>query len=98
MSEEWLTEMFKVGDWVKHQGFTAFILQCDYVMDEYRIQITKNAQGNINKGWLWVTGDTLTPAEIEQDADFLLGLIDTTLLLNQKEWFLEITQKLPLNS
>lgn len=93
---DWLSGPLKIGTWVKLDGrklknFTGFITAFDYEEERYSVQLTINAQGKQTNGRLWVDSENVIPTEIELDKDFLLGLIDTTLFLNKKEWFMELT-------
>jgi hypothetical protein len=101
MNYEWLVRPLQIGDWVKldshfFKGFTGFIVKYDYCEDEYRVQLTKNAQGQSTSGVIWVNAEKVSPIDDEgPDENFLLGLIDTTLVLKQEKWFMELTSKLP---
>jgi hypothetical protein len=94
---DWLSGPLPIGTWVKLDGrklknFTGFITKFDYEEERYRVQLTINADGLRTEGSLWVDSEDVIPAVDEGiDEDFLLGLIDITLFLNQKEWFLELT-------
>jgi hypothetical protein len=99
---DWLNEPLLVGTWVKIElhmlkNFTGFITKFDHEEEQYHVQLTKNAQGKQTAGILWVESEYVVPADDESQY-FRSGLIDTTLDLKQKEWFLELTEKLPLEN
>jgi outer membrane lipoprotein-sorting protein len=93
---DWLNGHLQVETWVKLESrmlnnFTGFITEYDHEEDRYRVQLTKNASGGQTAGSLWVNEEDVTPIGVEIDERFLQGLIDTTLVINQKEWFMELT-------
>jgi hypothetical protein len=99
---DWINEPLQIGTWVKLDrrmlnNFTGFIVKFDHEEDKFRVQLTKNASGNQTEGSLWVDSYELIPLE-DESQDFLQGLIDTTLFLKQKEWFMELTSKHPLEA
>ncbi|WP_335547014.1 hypothetical protein [Neobacillus drentensis] len=97
---DWLSGPLAVGTWVTLdsgllKNFTGFITKYNYEEEQYRIQLTLNAEGKQTEGHLWVFSENVIPAPvIELDEIDLQSLIDITLFLKEKEWFLEIASQL----
>jgi hypothetical protein len=94
-------EKLKIGEWVKvigHdylEGYVGYITDFD-IVDGYRVRITKNSKGNsFKKGGKWLDEEQIIPLPVKKEEDDLLALIDLALETNDKEWFLELTSKLP---
>jgi hypothetical protein len=94
-------EKLKIGEWVKvigHdylEGYVGYITDFDPV-DGYRVRITKNSKGkSFKKRDKWIDADQIIPLSVEKEEDDLLALIDVALDTNDKEWFLELTSRLP---
>jgi hypothetical protein len=93
----------KAGDWVciinhrSKNGFLGFISKIDRESEGYQIIITKDRKGRKTPNLLiWVDLEQLVPILEYKDEDDLLALIDLALDLNDKEWFMELTEQLPL--
>jgi uncharacterized protein YpiB (UPF0302 family) len=98
---ETVEETFKPGEWVqiidhRMRGCTGYILKYDALDDEYRMMITRDSKGKILQGKFYIKADQLVPIKESKDEDDLLALIDLALDLNEKEWFMELTEQLSL--
>jgi hypothetical protein len=94
-------EKLEIGVWVKvinHdylEGYVGYITDFDPV-DGYRVRITKDCKGkSFKKRDKWMDEEQIIPLPIKKEEDDLLALIDLALETNDKEWFLELTSKLP---
>lgn len=92
-------EKLEIGSWiiiVGHPfltGCTGYITEEDKDVEEFRIRITKNKKGNhVRKYYLWINYDRVVPDRFK-DEDDLLALIDLAIDLNDKEWFLQLTEE-----
>jgi hypothetical protein len=94
-------EKLKIGEWVKVIdpnyliGYVGFVTDYDPIDEEYRIRFTRNSKGKPIKGHKWVNVDSVMTLTIGKEEDDLLALIDLALETNDREWFSELTSKLP---
>jgi uncharacterized protein YpiB (UPF0302 family) len=92
---------FKPGEWVqiidhRLKHCTGFILKYDALDENYRMMVTRDSNGKPLREKITIEEDQLLPTRIFKDEDDLFALIDLALDLNDKEWFMELTEKLPL--
>jgi hypothetical protein len=94
-------EKLKIGEWVKvidHDylyGYVGYITDFD-LFEGYRVRLTKNSKGkSFKNGSKWMGEEQIISLPVGKSEDDLLALIDIALETNDREWFLELTSKLP---
>lgn len=90
--------LFKVGDWVTVdggfvQGFTGYIIKCDFVDDRCFVNLTSTENGDAINSGRWIDLDRLVPAKKFEEED-LFTLIDMALAMKDAEWFNELTSQM----
>ena len=96
---------FKIGDWVlfaynnRFSGYVGFINKFDSNDNEYRVFITRDPDGKPVKGGIWADSSNLIYYNnASLDEDDLWSLIDVAIDLKDRDWFLELTAKLPISN
>lgn len=94
-----------IGEWVQVidknkflDGRTGYIDHFDLWNSKYRVRFTTDSNGEPSLGASWVPEEFLVSINDERHENDLSFLIDLALETNDKEWFQELTSKLPLEN
>ncbi|WP_035322658.1 IDEAL domain-containing protein [Peribacillus kribbensis] len=90
-----------IGDWVlaktrEGELIQGYINDLDVFQNKARVQVTESDNADINGKGVWILNSSIEKlkARSEGTEDQLLAMIDLALLTKDKEWFLDLTQKL----
>ncbi|MEH7249202.1 IDEAL domain-containing protein [Neobacillus niacini] len=101
LSMELTGERFATGDWVIigggfSKGWTGYILKYDFEDDRYKVRLTSTDRGKTIDIGKWFDPEDLMLGKKLITEQEIRTLIDLALDTNDKEWFKELSSKLPL--
>ncbi|OCA84457.1 hypothetical protein A8F94_17315 [Bacillus sp. FJAT-27225] len=95
--------VFAKGDWIEitnHaqlKGYVGFVVATNE--KDIKIFITRDSEGKsmVGGAW-WAYSEQLSPYNFPDNDEDLKALIDFALAIGDKEWFLELSARLPIKN